>query len=126
MKPQTTIVLIALTVVTMIFSFKPFSKNSCNCDKSVTEKTIKSKEYNRLPKFDDKLKDKGFYHLSAEDNKTLWYRDVENPEKTKFTSLWNDYAPNNYHASHLDFIKYYQDRQDIELAFQFGPNNLRC
>src|SRR5690606_825443 len=40
----------------------------------------------------------------------------------KLTNLWNDYAPNNYHASHLDFIKNYQGKKDIELAFQFGPN----
>ena len=122
MKQRTTITLIVLTALTTIFAFSPILESDCDCDKTATEKTIKSKDFNRIPEFDDKLTDKDFYNLSAEDNKRLWYRDVESPEKTKFTSLWNDYAPNNYHASHLDFIKYYQDKQDIELAFQFGPN----
>jgi hypothetical protein len=119
---QSTKTLITLAALMTIFAFRPFSGNDCNCDKEVTEKTIKSKEFNRMPKFDDTLIGKDFYDLSAEDNRTLWYRDVESPEETKFTSLWNDYARNNYHASHLDFLKYYQDKQDIELAFQFGPN----
>jgi len=121
MRRQTTI-LITLTALTVIYAFRPVIENDCNCDKSVTEKIIKSKDFNKLPQFDDTLTDKGFYSLSAVDNRALWYRDIESPEKTKFTNLWNDYAPNNYHASHLDFIKNYQDKKDIELAFQFGPN----
>lgn len=121
MKRQTTI-LIILTALTIIYAFRPVIDSNCNCDKAATEKIIKSKDFNKLPQFDDTLTDKGFYSLSAADNRTLWYRDIENPEKTKFTNLWNDYAPNNYHASHLDFIKNYQGKKDIELAFQFGPN----
>jgi len=121
MRRQTTIFII-LIALTVIFAFRPVINNDCNCDKAATEKIIKSNNFNKLPQFDDTLTDKGFYSLSTADNKTLWYRDIENPEKTKFTSLWNDYARNNYHASHLDFIKNYQGKKDIELAFQFGPN----
>lgn len=121
MKRQTTI-LITLTALTIIYAFRPEIDNDCNCDKAATETIIKSKDFNKLTQFDDTLTDEGFYSLSAADNRTLWYRDIENPEKTKFTNLWNDYAPNNYHASHLDFVKNYQGKKDIELAFQFGPN----
>lgn len=121
MRRQTNI-LIRLTVLTVIFAFTPAFEKDCICDKAATEKIIKSKDFNKIPKFDDVLIDLAFYSLSATDNKTLWYRDIENPVKTKFTSLWNDYARNNYHASHLDFVEYYQDKNDIELAFQFGPN----
>ena len=119
MRRQITI-LIMLTAI--FFAFRPVVKNKCNCDKVATEKIIKSKDFNRLQQFDDTLTEKGFYSLSAEDNQTLWYRDIENPEKTKFTSLWSDYARNNYRASHLEFINNYQRKNDIELAFQFGPN----
>jgi hypothetical protein len=121
MRRQTAI-LITLTALAIIYAFRPVINNDCNCDKDATKKIIKSKDFNRLPQFDDTLTEKGFYSLSEADNRTLWYRDIENPEKTKFTNLWNDYFPNNYHASHLDFIKNYQGKKDIELAFQFGPN----
>jgi len=122
MKRQPTIIII-LTALTIIYAFRPVFNNDCVCDKSVVKKIIKDKDFNHISKFDDaSLTDSSFYELSAIDNKTLWYRDIENPEKTKFTDLWNDYAPNNYHASHLDFIKHYQSKKDIELAFQFGPN----
>lgn len=115
-------ILIFLTALTMIFAFRNDQGNECDCDKSATETIIKSKDFNKSPQYAEKLTDKGFYSLSASDNKELWYRDIENPVGTKFTPLWNDYAPNNYHASHLDFVKYYQDKKDIVLAFQFGPN----
>jgi hypothetical protein len=117
------IVYLVLAGLTLVFAFKPIFKNSdCQCDNAETEKIIKNKDFNRSPLFDDTLSPKGFYSLSASDNRILWYRDIESPEKTLFTSLWDDYAPNNYHASHLDFIKYYLGKKDIELAFQFGPN----
>ena len=121
MRRHTTILIIS-TALILAYAFTPIINSDCHCDKAATEKVIKSKDFNKLPQFDDTLTDKGFYTLSAADNRLLWYRDIENPEKTKFTSLWNDYARNNYHASHLDFVKYYQDKNDIELAFQFGPN----
>jgi hypothetical protein len=122
MRRHTTI-FITFTALTLIYAFRPVNNNDRKCDKAATDKIIKSKSFNKLPQFDDTLTDKGFYSLSAADNRILWYRDIENPEKTKFTSLWNDYTRNNYRASHLDFVNYYQDKNDIELAFQFGPND---
>ena len=112
-----------VTALTITYSYRPMNNNACNCDFIETDSIIKSNVFNKLPQFDDTLTNEGFYSLSATDNRTLWYRDIENPEKTKYTSLWNDYARNNYHASHLDFVKYYEDKNDIELAFQFGPND---
>ncbi|MCU0431957.1 MAG: hypothetical protein MUC87_00725 [Bacteroidia bacterium] len=112
-----------MTALIAILAFRPVIDNDCNCDKVATEKIIKSKDFNKLPQFYDTLTDDGFYSLSAADNRTLWYRDIESPEETKFTNLWNDYAPNNYHAAHLDYIKNYEGKDDIELAFQFGPNS---
>jgi hypothetical protein len=114
-------ILVILTALTIIYAFR-LVDNDCSCDKPATKRIIKRKDFNKLSKFDDTLTVKGFYSLSAADNRTLWYRDIESPEKTKFTNLWNDYGSNNYHASHLDFIKNYQGKNDIELAFQFGPN----
>jgi hypothetical protein len=114
--------IIILITLSVIFAFRPEFENECNCDKAETEKIITSKNFNKLSQFDDTLTEKGFYSLSAVDNKKLWFRDIENPKKTKFTSLWDDYYRNNYRTSHLNFIKHYQDKNDIELAFQFGPN----
>jgi hypothetical protein len=98
-------------------------ENSCACDTVETKKIITEKNFNRLPRFDDSsFNPQDFYKLAADTNRLLWYRDIENTDTTKFTRLWDDYHRFNYHASHLDFVKYYEGKKDIELAFQFGPN----
>jgi hypothetical protein len=122
MKKHITILAILIAFI-IITSFTPMFDNDCECDKGKVEKIIKSKDFNRLPEFDDSLfYEEVFYKLSEYDNRILWYRDIENPEETKFTRFWNDYKPNNYHASQIDFVEYYKDKKDIELAFQFGPS----
>ena len=123
MRQRTKITSIVLIALTTIYAFSPILESDYDCDKTAIEKKIKSKDFNRMPEFDGKITDKDFYNLSAEDNRRLWYREIESPDKTEFTHLWNaETSSNNYYASHLDFIKYYQDKQNIELAFQFGPN----
>lgn len=106
----------------MAWDSKPVSP-SCECDSIQTKKIVTSKTFNRIPQYDTSSFDKSrFYELDSRINRRLWYRDIENPDTTKFTNLWNDYLPANYHASHLDFVKYYEGKKDIKLAFQFGPN----
>ena len=81
------------------------------------------KSFNRIAEYDTSaFAADSLYGISPEENRRLWYRDIENPDATKFTKYWNDYVPGNYHADHLDFIKYYENNRDIEIAFQFGPN----
>ncbi len=95
----------------------------CECDTTKAKASVLSKQFNRISQFDTAGFDAArFYELDASINRTLWYRDVENVDTTKFTRLWNDYAPCNYHASQLDFLGFYERKKDIELAFQFGPN----
>jgi hypothetical protein len=95
----------------------------CGCDSLKAKAMITDKNFNRIPKYDTTtFKIKDFYELDKDENRKLWYRDIENIDTTKFTSSWNDYARSNYHASHFDFIKFYEDKNDIILAFQFGPN----
>lgn len=95
--------------------------DDCNCDIKKVDSIIHSPTFNSLPTL-DQLDELGFSKLSADDNMKLWYRDVESPEKTKYTSFWNDYSETNYHASQLEFVKFYENKKDVELAFQFGPN----
>lgn len=96
----------------------------CNCDSSQVRSIIRQKEFNRIPEYDTSdFKQLDFYSLDSSINRMLWYRDIENPDTTKFTALWNSYGSENYLASHLDFIDYYLNRENIELAFQLGPNN---
>lgn len=95
---------------------------SCKCDTLKAKEIITAKDFNRIPAFDTTaIFSSDFYELSEDTNRMLWYRDIENIDTTKFTPLWNDYAPFNYHASHTDFIKNYNGKPNIELAFQFGP-----
>jgi len=75
-----------------------------------------------MPEYDTSSFDMINFYQSDSINRMLWFRDVENTDATKFTALWNDYYHAAYHASHLDFVKYYVGKRDIELAFQFGPN----
>lgn len=96
---------------------------ACYCDTVQTKEIVINKNFNRISQYDTVTFPKSdFYNLDSGINRTLWYRDVENIDTTKFTNLWNDYLPANYHASHLDFVKFYDGKKDIELAFQFGPN----
>jgi hypothetical protein len=95
----------------------------CVCDTLKAKSIITEKNYNHIPKYDTtSFKTQDFYKLNKDENRTLWYRDIENIDTTKFTSSWNDYARSNYHASHLDFMSFYENKNNIELAFQFGPN----
>lgn len=119
-------IITSLFVFLTIFNFGFTIQNSedCNCDTVRIEKIIQDKNYNRIKKFDDTLtlNEIFFYKLSAEDNRQLWFRDIENIKETQFTSFWDDYHKKNYHTSHKDFVNYYKDKENIELAFQFGPS----
>ncbi len=98
-------------------------KTSCDCDALQVKQIVTNKNFNRISQYETtSFSDAGFYNLDSGRNRTLWYRDIENIDTTKFTSLWNDYLPSNYHASQLDFLKFYSERKAIEIAFQFGPN----
>ena len=97
--------------------------NDCMCDTTQALQAIMDKDFNRIVRYDTTtFPADGLYGISPQENRRLWYREVENPDTTKFTKYWNDYVPGNYHADHLDFIKFYENRPDIEIAFQFGPN----
>ncbi|HMK06000.1 MAG TPA: hypothetical protein VK476_00635, partial [Flavobacterium sp.] len=96
---------------------------TCSCDTTKTKQEINKTSFNKIPQYDTVSFTRAmFYDLDPLTNKMLWYRDIENPDTTKFTKLWNDYVPGNYHAQPLDFVENYENRQDIPLAFQFGPN----
>jgi len=96
---------------------------ACECDTVKIKEIISNIIFNRIPRYDTiSFAKSDFYKLDSGINRSLWYRDIENIDTTKFTNLWNDYLPSNYHASQLDFVKFYDNRKDIELAFQFGPN----
>jgi hypothetical protein len=65
-----------------------------------------------------------FYDLSKEQNRELWFAELESPNKTTFTRFWDSYHENNYRISQSDFIQNYSNSKDIILAFQLGPNIL--
>jgi hypothetical protein len=94
----------------------------CPCDSLKANAIANSRDFNRKPEYDTSSFDMINFFQSDSVNRMLWFRDVENTDATKFTALWNDYYPAAYHASHPDFVKYYEGKRDIELAFQFGPN----
>ncbi len=95
----------------------------CSCDTTKAIQIISNEEFNKLSKYDTiTFLGDSLYSLSAEENRKLWYRDIEHKDTSKFTKYWNSYAPNNYHANHLDFVKYYENKSNIDMAFQFGPN----
>jgi hypothetical protein len=55
-------------------------------------------------------------------NKELWYEEIKSPDQTVYTSLWDDYSKNQYHAEISDFkneIIMNDDR--FVFAAQFGP-----
>jgi len=113
----------------MVFSFSMrerrmnYKGQECACDTLEVIKTIRDKNFNRISEYDTSSFSRSeFYKLDSVDNRRLWFRDVENVDSTKFTALWNDYARNNYHASQLDFVHFYEGKKDILLAFQLGPN----
>lgn len=95
---------------------------SCQCDTIAVQLRLKDSMLVKLSEYDQPgfLPD-SIYSLSETENERLWYRDVENPFPTKFTPMWNDYVRNNYHADHSEFLKQYNNKDSIELAFQFGP-----
>jgi len=122
--------LISVILILCYFNFNYVTSNEaqkkvyCECDTNQVKIIIGQKEFNSISQYDIPAFEKdSFYTLDSSINRLLWYRDIENPDTTKFTNLWNDYKSENYHASHLDFVDYYLNRQNIELAIQLGPNN---
>lgn len=98
--------------------------DTCLCNSSEAERIIKQKTFNSIAEYDSKTFNKRkFYNLDSQVNRLLWFRDIENPTKTKFTDLWDSYWVNNYYANSIDFMEYYKGKKDIPLAFIFGPNN---
>lgn len=96
----------------------------CECDTLSARQIITARDFNRFPLYDtSSFKEDNFYELDSAINRSLWYRDIENTDTTKFTRLWNAYYPENYYASQADFVHYYAGRPDIEMAFQLGPNH---
>lgn len=130
---KTTITIISFCIVSLSISLSCTNSqsslsentNNCSCDTTRAKKTILSKDYLSINKYDTvSFKPDSLYSLSAAENRLLWFRDIESPDTTKFTRYWNDYVPKNYHASNSDFINYYKDDKDIELVFQFGPGGM--
>lgn len=98
---------------------------NCKCDSTSVLKIINSNDYLKIDKYDSpSFSPDSIYSLSAKQNRLLWFRDIESIDTTKFTKYWNDYRPDNYHADNSDFISYYSQDKDIELAFQFGPGGM--
>jgi hypothetical protein len=122
--------LLQLSVGLVLFSTSTYFKSgdhpqygNCDCDTLIAARTIAAPDFNRISRYDTTaFPPDSLYEITAAENRRLWYRDVENPDTTKFTKYWNAYFEANYHASHLDFVEYYKDRPGIEIAFQIGPN----
>lgn len=105
------------------FIATPTLEDTCNCNNSAVTALIQKKSFNRIEEYDSKsFAKKKFYDLDSQINRTLWFRDIENPTKTKFTELWNAYRDKNYYADPIDFLNFYNKKQNIPLAFMFGPN----
>jgi hypothetical protein len=97
--------------------------DNCFCNTTEFLQSLRVSDFNKIHQYDTvTFSPNNLYGISAEENRRLWYRDIQNPDTTKFTKYWNDYVPTNYHADHLDFVKYYKDNPETEIAFQFGPN----
>ena len=120
---------VALTALaaTLISSVQPIdhrpSVPNCQCDTLLAKSIVFDSTFNTIPHYDTtSFSAENLYELGAEENRKLWFRDVENPDSTKFTKHWNSYYENAYYADHLDFLDFYEQRKDVDLAFQFGPN----
>lgn len=107
-----------------------YSLSSCNenreycfCNKQKIQDSISTLQTNDLSVRIDSLKESKFYSLSKEESRVLWFNEIENPCKTEYTKLWVS-SNKVYHTSQRDFIEFYNNRQDIELAFQLGPNGM--
>jgi hypothetical protein len=99
-------------------------QDSCKCDSNIAKRQILKKDFNQILPFDKvSFSQSNFYQLDSQTNRKLWFRDIESPIKTKFTSLWNAYSQSNYYANPIDFLQYYENKHNIELAFMFGPND---
>jgi len=69
-------------------------QSTCSCDTTKTKQEINKTSFNKIPQYDTVSFTRAmFYDLDPLTNKMLWYRDIENPDTTKFTKLWNDYVP---------------------------------
>lgn len=97
---------------------------NCNCDFSAVKRIIDSKSYLTKSKYDNSsFKPDTLFSLSESENRLLWFRDIESADSTKFTPFWMD-RETSYHADNLDFIRYYSQNNNFELAFQFGPGGM--
>lgn len=96
---------------------------NCICDTTKAIRTFLSRDYLHIAEYDsDSFAPDSLYSLTQEKNRDLWFRDIESPNKTKFTPYWNSYNTSNYLTNNKDFIEYYStENEDVELAFQIGP-----
>jgi len=69
----------------------------------------------------DTLKSEEYLDFSNEDdNRQLWYKEIETPVKTKYTKEWFD-NPFYFHADNEDFEHNYSRHDSIFFAVQIGP-----
>lgn len=113
-----------LLLACSVTGYSQQSKPACDCDTAKARQLVTSKKFNRIPAYDTAtFTQADFYTLNAGINRMLWFRDIENADTTKFTRLWKAHQLYSYRAKHTDFVKHYNGRKDIELAFQLGPNS---
>lgn len=109
-----------LTFIVMLSSHSSHTTDECECYKTYE---IEQQEFSPSVPINPRLVPiANFKRLNNSENKTLWFEEIKFPLKTLYTSLWDDYSPNNYHTSHHNFTEYFKYSGDVELAFQFGPN----
>jgi hypothetical protein len=90
----------------------------CPCDSACLWKIVMDPMFGAMPA--DSLDN--IYGLTREECRSLWFRDIESPDTSKFTRQFNSYFASSYYADNRDFASYYKGRKDIPLAFQLGPN----
>jgi len=106
-----------------VFIPVPTLEDSCICDSSAVKNFVQQNSFNSAHEYDSKsFGKKKFYELDSQTNRILWFRDIENPTKTKFTELWDAYWDKNYFVNPLDFLNFYKNKKGVQLAFIFGPN----
>lgn len=103
-----------------------YSLSSCNenreycfCNKQKIQDSISTLQTNDLSVRIDSLKESKFYSLSKEESSVLWFNEIENPCKTEYTKLWES-SYDIYDTSQKDFVDYFRNKPDIEIAFRFS------
>lgn len=99
------------------------NREKCACNKEIIQDSITKLHVNSESVKIDSLKESTFYALSEVESRVLWFSEIENPNRTEYTKLWLS-SSDIYHTSQKDFVKYYNNRTDIELAFQLGPHGV--